>query len=95
MYTLEGMTCEECAKKVRLAFKARPEVIEAQVLLSDARAIVSLRESLSTEALNTALREEGHYSATEIPDAHPAQAAKAKKNTPWLKFLHRKKPCCR
>lgn len=95
MYTVEGMACEGCVEKVRSVFKARQEVIEARVLLSRAKAIVSLREPLSIETLNSALRKEGHYSATEITTPHPIPTETRKQNASWLKFFHRKKPCCR
>ena len=97
MYTVEGMMCDGCVATVRSALKALPEIIEAQVQLTEPQAIVSMREDLASEKLQQAISPQGKYQIREYqePSSDAVRKNPSGKSRKLFSFLMPKKDCCR
>ena len=93
LYAISGMSCANCASRVREALEGLPGVAGVQVLLESAQAVVRTKMEISITSLNAALDEAGHYHARETNEA---AAIEQKRNAPpaLLRFFRRKKSCC-
>jgi copper chaperone CopZ len=61
---IEGMTCEHCVRAVRDALLSVEGVQSATVTLEPGQAVVNHEESVSTETLLAAVREEDYEART-------------------------------
>lgn len=98
MYAVSGMSCEGCVENVKNAFKKIPDIIAAQVHLSEPQAIVSMRKEVPLTELQQTVSESGNYSIAEIEEAKAdvlsAQPQKKGFNKLFM-ALHAKKDCCK
>ena len=62
---IEGMMCEHCKKRVEEALKKIDGVIDAEVILKDGKAIISLSKAVSEEEISKAISDAG-YDVKEI-----------------------------
>lgn len=62
---IEGMMCQNCVKHVTHALEGIPGAADVQVSLEDKKATVNVPESVTDEALKTAVTEAG-YEVTGI-----------------------------
>ncbi|TAN18726.1 MAG: heavy-metal-associated domain-containing protein [Chitinophagaceae bacterium] len=98
MYVVSGMNCDGCVTTVKNALKNIPEVIEAQVHLSEPQAIVSMREEIPFPELQQIISESGHYSIAEIEEEKVAGLSAQPQKKGFNKIfgaLHAKKDCCK
>ena len=58
--TIEGMSCEHCVTHVKEALEAIGGVLSAQVNLTKKNALVEHGDSVSVDALKTAVSEAGY-----------------------------------
>ncbi len=63
---ITGMGCEGCAAKVKKALEAVPGVENVKVELAAKRAVVTLSQALTDEALIGAVNAIGKYKATSV-----------------------------
>ncbi len=66
--TIEGMMCTHCSGRVQKALEALPEVESAVVSHETGTAVVTLKGSVSDEALKKAVEAEG-YTVTGVKAA--------------------------
>lgn len=98
MYAVSGMNCDGCVTIVKNALKNIPEVIEAQVHLSEPQAIVSMRKEIPLPELQEIISGSGHYAIAEIEEKRSeAISAQPQKKSFGKVFgaLHTKKDCCK
>ena len=63
---ITGMGCEGCAAKVKSALEILPGVESVKVELAAKRALVSLQDTISDQALIDAVNAIGKYKATSV-----------------------------
>ena len=63
--SIEGMMCQNCVKHVTRALESVPGVTAVQVSLEDKTAVVECSDSVSEEALTSAVSDAG-YEVVEI-----------------------------
>ncbi len=65
-YRIDGMHCDECARKIQGAIEALPGVISAQVSRTPPQALVAMSQHVETSKLQEAVRGVGEYQISEI-----------------------------
>ena len=70
-YSISGMTCEHCEKRVREALEAVPGVASASVDLGSGLATVSFSASVDDAALIAAVESKGYGAAPAVPGSRP------------------------
>lgn len=98
MYAVSGMNCDGCVVTVRNALKNIPEVIDAQVHLSEPQAIVSMREEIPLPELQQVISRSGHYAIAEIEEKESEVVSAQRRKKSFGKVfgaLHAKKDCCK
>ena len=63
---ITGMACEGCAPKVKKALEALPGVDSCEVELAAKRAVVSLHDTVSDQALTDAVNAIGKYKVVSV-----------------------------
>ncbi len=63
--TVEGMMCQHCVMHVTRALEAVPGAAGVQVTLEDKKAVVTVPDTVTDEALKAAVTDAG-YEVTEI-----------------------------
>ncbi|MBX6379125.1 MAG: heavy-metal-associated domain-containing protein [Thermoflavifilum aggregans] len=92
MFEVKGMHCEGCVQNVRKALQAVPGVIDVQVSLTPAQAIISMEDDLSFSRLQEAVSQSGHYTLLEIKEQ--TEAKSVEKPSFFKKWFSHKKSCC-
>lgn len=64
-YNITGMTCGNCAQKVKSALEKLQGIDSAEVNLEQKQAVVTMSRHINTAELNKAVSEAGNYSLTE------------------------------
>jgi len=93
MFEVKGMHCEGCVQNVRKALQAVPGVIDVQVSLTPAQAIISMEEDLSFSRLQEAVSQSGHYTLLEIKEQTEVKPVEKAFFFQKNGFSH-KKSCC-
>jgi copper chaperone CopZ len=70
-YSVTGMTCEGCARKIAATLRSVPGVVSAAATLKPPEARLELSSPVSTAALNQALALAGAYRLSETPAPQP------------------------
>ena len=65
---IEGLHCENCAKKVKNALFGLPEVEDVEVNLSDKNAKVTLNEEVDDLLIADVVNGAGHYKVQEVTE---------------------------
>ena len=65
---IEGMPCENCAKKVEEALYGLPEVENVEVNLSDKNAKVTLNEEVDDLLIADVVNAAGHYKVKNVTE---------------------------
>ncbi len=63
---ITGMACEGCSSKVKKALEALPGVDSCEVELAAKRAVVSLHDTVSDQALTDAVNAIGKYKVVSV-----------------------------
>lgn len=92
MFEVKGMHCEGCVHTVRQALQSVPGVIDAQVTLNPAQAIISMEDELPLSRLQEAVSQSGHYNLSEIQEQ--TSTTSAKRPSFFRKWFSHKKSCC-
>ncbi|MEM1214716.1 MAG: MauE/DoxX family redox-associated membrane protein [Bacteroidota bacterium] len=71
-YTIQGMTCNGCVRRVTAALETLPAVTKAEVQLEAPQATLQLSESVPTADLQATI---GHYTIEPIATPQPTTAA--------------------
>jgi cation transport ATPase len=64
-YNISGMTCANCAAKVKSELLKLGDVLEADVQLEAPQAVITMNRHIPTERLQKAIGNAGHYSISE------------------------------
>ena len=65
---IEGLHCENCAKKVKNALFGLPEVEDVEVNLSDKNAKVTLNEEVDDLLIADVINGTGHYKVKDVTE---------------------------
>ena len=65
---IEGMHCENCAKKVKDVLYGLPEVENVEVNLSDKNAKVTLNEEVDDLLIADVINAAGHYKVKDVTE---------------------------
>ena len=65
---IEGMHCENCAKKVEKVLYGLPEVENVEVNLSDKNAKVTLNEEVDDLLIADVINGAGHYKVKDVTE---------------------------
>ena len=65
---IEGLHCENCAKKVKNALFGLPEVEDVEVNLSDKNAKVTLNEEVDDLLIADVVNGAGHYKVKDVTE---------------------------
>ena len=65
---IEGLHCENCAKKVKHALYGLPEVEDVEVNLSDKNAKVTLNEEVDDLLIADVVNGAGHYKVKDVTE---------------------------
>ena len=65
---IEGLHCENCAKKVKNALFGLPEVEDVEVNLSDKNAKVTLNEEVDDLLIADVVNAAGHYKVKDVAE---------------------------
>ena len=65
---IEGMHCENCAKKVENVLYRLPEVESVEVNLSDKNAKVTLNEEVDDLLIADVINSAGHYKVKDVTE---------------------------
>lgn len=76
-YSVTGMSCAGCAKRILLALQNVPGLVSATVTLNPAQARLEMRGDLSAGQVNEALKSTGVYQLTEMEHLAPLEAPSA------------------
>ena len=66
---IEGLHCENCAKKVKNALFGLPEVEDVEVNLSDKNAKVTLNEEVDDLLIADVVNGAGHYKVKDVTES--------------------------
>ncbi|MBX5438049.1 MAG: heavy-metal-associated domain-containing protein [Thermoflavifilum sp.] len=94
IFQIQGMHCAGCVENVKQALQNIPGVIDVQVSLSPAQAVVSMEEELPLSRLQEAVSQKGRYSLSELVDQNQDTQVAAKKPSFFQKWFSHKKSCC-
>ena len=79
-YSVAGMSCVGCSKKISTALQKVPGVVSATVTLNPPEAQLEIKGDLSTGLLNEALKHTGAYRLTEVETRVPSEAPYAEES---------------
>jgi copper chaperone CopZ len=77
LYSIAGMNCVGCAKKISVALQKVPGVVSATATLNPPQARLEMRDDLQASQLNEALQSAGAYRLTEVEDRAPLETPSA------------------
>lgn len=69
-YKIEGMTCGSCVSKVKSELLKLPDVLSAEVQLTEPQASVNMQQHIAIAELQRALHRAGNYSIAELNGSH-------------------------
>ena len=64
-YKISGMGCAHCATKVKQALESHPEISEVTVSRDPDKAVVTMKQHVQTDMLQSALEKVGGYKIEE------------------------------
>ncbi len=64
-YSINGMTCNNCADKVKSALLDLNEILNAEISLIPPKAVITMNEHIPLAILNKALAKSGNYTLSE------------------------------
>src|SRR5215211_6098972 len=70
IYSISGMTCENCVKKVKSELLKIEDVLQADVQLSSPQATITMHKYIPVSILQNAISKAGHYTISEMPEHH-------------------------